>query len=129
MLGAADVGATSMPGGLSPVPTDDPGVVNAMRAAEEYFNRRSNDEFYSMVSNVTSAETEVVAGFLYYLTLELRTTVCRKSSLSQDCPFHEDPQYAKMLSSSSILCFCARCFGFPASTPFSCLQCHKKTKT
>ncbi|XP_062892213.1 cystatin-like [Mobula hypostoma] len=85
-------------GGLQPVPVDDPEVVNATRVAEEDFNRRSNDLFYSAVSDVISAQTQVVSGIMYHLTLELRTTVCRKSSVSQNCPFHEDPQYAKKMT-------------------------------
>ncbi|XP_072102083.1 cystatin-like [Mobula birostris] len=85
-------------GGLSPVPTDDPGVLNATRVAEEDFNRRSNDLFHTAVSNVISAQTQVVSGLMYHLTLELRTTVCRKSSASRNCPFHEDPQYAKKMT-------------------------------
>ncbi|XP_072102082.1 cystatin-2-like [Mobula birostris] len=96
MLTAAEVGETSMPGGLSPVATDDPGVLNATRVAEEDFNRRSNDLFHTAVSNVISAQTQVVAGLMYHLSLVLRTTVCRKAEPRlENCPFHQDPQYAK----------------------------------
>ncbi|XP_062892279.1 cystatin-like [Mobula hypostoma] len=98
MLGAAVVVTPCMPGGLCPVPKDDPGVVNAIRVAEEDFNRKSKDFFYSAVSNVISAQTQVVFVLMYHLTLELRTTVCKKSSVSRNCPFHEDPQYAKRFS-------------------------------
>ncbi|XP_062892278.1 cystatin-2-like [Mobula hypostoma] len=98
MLGAADVGATSMPGGLCPVPTDDPGVLKAIRVAEEDFNHKSSDLFHTAVSNVISAQKQVVSGFMYHLTLELRTTVCRKRSVSRNCPFHKDPQYAKTMT-------------------------------
>ncbi|XP_062892280.1 cystatin-2-like [Mobula hypostoma] len=98
MLGAVVVVTPCMPGGLCPVPKDDPGVVNAIRVAEEDFNSKSSDLFHTAVSNVISAQKQVVAGFLYYLTLELKTTVCRKSSVSRNCPFHEDPQYAKTMT-------------------------------
>ncbi|XP_072101748.1 cystatin-like [Mobula birostris] len=98
MLGAAEVVTPCMPGGLCPVPTDDPGVVNAIRVAEEDFNSRSSDLFHTAVSKVISAQTQVVWVFTYHLTLELRTTICKKSSVSRNCPFHEDPLYAKTMT-------------------------------
>ncbi|XP_062892690.1 cystatin-2-like [Mobula hypostoma] len=83
-------------GGLSPVPTDDPGVLNATRVAEEDFNRRSNNLFHTAVSDVVAAQIQVVSGLMYHLSLALRTTVCRKvEPRSENCPFHQDPQYAK----------------------------------
>ncbi|XP_072102207.1 cystatin-2-like [Mobula birostris] len=98
MLGAAEVVTPCMPGGLCPVSTDHPGVVNAIQVAAEDFNSKSSDLFHSAVSNVLSAQKQVVSGFIYYLTLELRTTVCKKSSVSRNCPFHKDPQYAKTMT-------------------------------
>ncbi|XP_059811211.1 cystatin-2-like [Hypanus sabinus] len=95
MLG---VQAALKTGGLSPVPVDDAGVVNASRVAEKSFNDQTNDLFYSAVSNVKSAQVQVVAGLKYYLTLELRTTVCRKRSVSPNCPFHKNPRYAKTMT-------------------------------
>ncbi|XP_062892491.1 cystatin-like [Mobula hypostoma] len=98
MLGAAEVVTPCMPGDLCPVPKDDPGVVNAIRVAEDDFNSRSSDLFHTAVSKVISAQTQVVWVFTYHLTLELRTTVCKKSSVSRNCPFHEDPLYAKTMN-------------------------------
>ncbi|XP_062892276.1 cystatin-2-like [Mobula hypostoma] len=94
----AEVVTPCMPSNLCPVSIDHPGVVNAIEVATEYFNSKSSDSFYSMVWNVLSAEKQVVAGFLYYLTLELKTTVCKKSSVSRNCPFQEDPQYTKTMT-------------------------------
>ncbi|XP_059811212.1 cystatin-2-like [Hypanus sabinus] len=104
LLGAAAAAAEEerppfLLGGLSPVPTDDPEVVNAIRVAEENFNRRSNDVSYTAVYNVTSAQIQVVEGLMYHLNLELRTTVCRKNEPDlRNCPFHQDPQHAKRMT-------------------------------
>ncbi|XP_055487780.1 cystatin-like [Leucoraja erinacea] len=83
----------SMPGGLNPVSVNDAGVVNASLAAAEAYNRGSNDMYSSRVSRVVEAQTQVVAGILYHLKVELKTTTCRKlqgaSTQSASCPFHQ----------------------------------------
>ncbi|XP_062892689.1 cystatin-2-like [Mobula hypostoma] len=93
--------AVAMPpllGGLYDVRVDSPKVVKATRVAVKAFNRGSNDVHRSAVSNVISAQAQVVAGIMYHLTLELRTTVCRKISVSRNCRFNKDPQYAKTMT-------------------------------
>ncbi|XP_059811219.1 uncharacterized protein LOC132383989 isoform X1 [Hypanus sabinus] len=88
--------AVPMPGGRYDVRVDAPNVAKAIRTAVKAFNRDSNDAYRSEVSNVISAQEQVVEGMMYHLTLELRTTVCRKRSASRNCPFHKNPRYAKV---------------------------------
>ncbi|XP_072101576.1 cystatin-2-like [Mobula birostris] len=85
-------------GSLYDVRVDSPKVVKATRVAVKAFNRSSKDVHRSAVSNVISAQAQVVSGLMYHLTLELRTTVCRKSSVSRNCPFHKNPRYAKTMT-------------------------------
>ncbi|XP_067877800.1 cystatin 10-like [Heterodontus francisci] len=92
-------GQAVMPGGLSPLPVQDPAVLSAASVAVKAFNRQSNDVYYSKVRRVLSASQQVVAGLMYHLKLELATTTCRKTrgqnvKLNQ-CAFHQHPQYSK----------------------------------
>ncbi|XP_078284257.1 cystatin-C-like [Rhinoraja longicauda] len=89
--------ADSMPGGISPLPVNDTGVVSAAQVAAEALNRQSNDLYRSDVARVVEASTQVVAGIMYRLKVELKSTTCRNTQGGRNiknCPFHE-PSLAK----------------------------------
>ncbi|XP_072101640.1 cystatin-like [Mobula birostris] len=102
MLGAAEVVAPCTPGGLCPVLTDDPGVVNAIRLAEEDFNSKSSDLFHSGVECDIGPKTAdgersgVGAHILSHPGAENHRLLT--SSVSGNCPFHKDPRYAKTMT-------------------------------
>ncbi|XP_039214408.1 cystatin-1-like [Crotalus tigris] len=69
-----------VPGGLSPASVTDEGVQNAAAFAVEQYNERSDNTNYFKVLRIVKAETQVVAGAKYYLTVEIGETVCEKSN-------------------------------------------------
>ncbi|KAJ6654162.1 hypothetical protein lerEdw1_007259 [Lerista edwardsae] len=77
LLGAV-MAARTMPGGLMPQPVTDPGVQKAARFALSAYNQASNSLYYSRALRIVSAQTQVVAGLKYYLTVELVNTQCKK---------------------------------------------------
>ncbi|KAM3824727.1 cystatin-like [Vipera latastei] len=72
-----DVG---MPGGLFPVSVTEKGVQEAAAFAVEQYNERSNNPNYFKELRVVKAQSQVVAGAKYYLTVEIGKTVCEKSN-------------------------------------------------
>ncbi|XP_063172981.1 cystatin-like [Candoia aspera] len=70
-----------MPGGISPVPVTDEGVQKAAAFAVEQYNERSQDSTnYFKQLRIVKAQSQVVSGMKYYLTVEMVKTVCEKSS-------------------------------------------------
>ncbi|XP_078062829.1 cystatin-like [Mustelus asterias] len=91
-------GSSVMPGGIAPVDATSPEVLQAVHAAVEHFNRRSNETFLSKMRRVLNAKEQVVTGMLYHLRVKLGTTNCRKTAPNIDlesCQFHPSPALAK----------------------------------
>uniref|UniRef100_A0A6J0UBX0 Cystatin-POGU1 n=1 Tax=Pogona vitticeps TaxID=103695 RepID=A0A6J0UBX0_9SAUR len=65
-------------GALDEVPVSNPGVQEAARFALEAYNRASNSMFCYKPVRVLKAETQVVSGMKYYLTVEIVNTRCEK---------------------------------------------------
>ncbi|XP_019338201.2 cystatin [Alligator mississippiensis] len=83
LLAAAGVGAARavpMPGAPMAVPVTDPGVQAAARAAVGAFNRDSDDPALFRVRRVLAAQSQVVSGVKYHVTVELERTRCRKGA-------------------------------------------------
>uniref|UniRef100_UPI00398F44F4 cystatin-like n=1 Tax=Pristiophorus japonicus TaxID=55135 RepID=UPI00398F44F4 len=110
MLGAAALvlslflgaGQTAgQPGGVSPAAVDDPGVLEAARSVADNYNSRSNQPHLSKVRSVTRASSQVVAGIMYRLTVELGTTVCRKAAAANvdldQCDFQPNNRWSGRL--------------------------------
>nr|J3RYX9.1 RecName: Full=Cystatin-1; Flags: Precursor [Crotalus adamanteus] len=70
----------SMPGGLSPRDVTDPEVQEAAVFAVEEYNARSTNSNYFKALRLVQAESQVVSGAKYYLTMELVKTSCRKTN-------------------------------------------------
>ncbi|XP_007442959.1 cystatin-like [Python bivittatus] len=70
-----------IPGGLSPASPTDDGVQKAAAFAVEQYNTRSTDNTnYFKVLRIVQAQSQVVAGVKYYLTVEVVKTACEKSN-------------------------------------------------
>ncbi|XP_015672096.1 cystatin-1 [Protobothrops mucrosquamatus] len=68
----------TMPGGLSPRDVTDPEVQEAAVFAVEEYNARSTNSNYFKALRVVEAQSQVVSGAKYYLTMELVKTNCQK---------------------------------------------------
>uniref|UniRef100_A0A0A1WCX6 Cystatin E/M n=1 Tax=Echis coloratus TaxID=64175 RepID=A0A0A1WCX6_ECHCO len=69
-----------MPGGLSPRAVTDPEVQEAAAFAVEEYNARCTNDNYFKALRVVEAQSQVVSGMKYYLTMELEKTACRKTA-------------------------------------------------
>ncbi|XP_070806791.1 LOW QUALITY PROTEIN: cystatin-like [Pituophis catenifer annectens] len=69
----------TIPGGLSPKSVSDPGVQEAAAFAVEEYNALSANGHYFKGLRVVDAQSQVVAGAKYYLTMELGKTNCEKT--------------------------------------------------
>uniref|UniRef100_A0A098LYE4 Cystatin E/M n=1 Tax=Opheodrys aestivus TaxID=186591 RepID=A0A098LYE4_9SAUR len=66
-------------GGLSPKSVSDPEVQKAAAFAVEEYNALSANGHYFKELRVVDAQSQVVAGAKYYLTMELAKTNCEKN--------------------------------------------------
>ncbi|ETE59443.1 hypothetical protein L345_14827 [Ophiophagus hannah] len=69
-----------MPGGLFPVPVTTEEVKEAAAFAVEQYNKHSKNANYFKELDIVKAQSQVVSGMKYYLTVEMGKTVCEKSS-------------------------------------------------
>ncbi|KPP66362.1 cystatin-M-like, partial [Scleropages formosus] len=65
---------------------DDPQVTQAARIAVNLYNRQSDDMYMYSVVKVISAESQVVAGVIYYLDVETVRCMKRQSPHMESCP-------------------------------------------
>ncbi|XP_013923966.1 PREDICTED: cystatin-like [Thamnophis sirtalis] len=69
----------TIPGGLFPKSVTDPEVRQAAAFAVEEYNARSANGNYFKELLLEDAQSQVVAGAKYYLTMKLAKTDCRKA--------------------------------------------------
>ncbi|XP_047459655.1 cystatin C (amyloid angiopathy and cerebral hemorrhage) [Mugil cephalus] len=89
------VGYGGLIGGFRDADIHDPGVQNALVFAVNEHNSRTNDMYLSRVMEVVSAQTQVVAGIKYVITVKLGRTACRKSAVGEQCEVHTDLEKAR----------------------------------
>uniref|UniRef100_A0A3B4BA57 Cystatin domain-containing protein n=1 Tax=Periophthalmus magnuspinnatus TaxID=409849 RepID=A0A3B4BA57_9GOBI len=77
---------SSMPGGLRDVDFEDSGMRNALELAVNKHNLAKNDMFRSDVVEVVKAQSQVVAGLKYIITVKMARTNCRKNR-PNECTF------------------------------------------
>ncbi|XP_040206935.1 cystatin-2-like [Rana temporaria] len=70
---------TTMTGGWTRRESDDPKIVEIAKYAVKEYNKQSNDIYAFTLSNVKAAESQVVAGANYKVTVEIGETDCRKN--------------------------------------------------
>ncbi|KAM6915818.1 cystatin-F [Xenentodon cancila] len=68
----------SMPGSLSNISRDNPGLQQVVLTAAYSFNNQSNDAFLFRPSSINRAQRQIVKGIRYNIDLEISRTVCRK---------------------------------------------------
>ncbi|KAM6158123.1 cystatin-M [Rhynchocyon petersi] len=66
---------------LSP---DDPQVQRAAQAAVATYNMGSNSVYYFRDTHIIRAQSQLVSGIKYYLTMEMGSTACRKTAATGD---------------------------------------------
>ncbi|KAK9541748.1 hypothetical protein VZT92_001769 [Zoarces viviparus] len=84
-----------MPGGFVDIDPNNEGLRNALNYAVVQHNRRSNCMFLSQVAEVVKAQSQVVAGTKYVITVRMAKTPCRKNGANDVCAIHEDPAKAQ----------------------------------
>ncbi|XP_059215096.1 cystatin C (amyloid angiopathy and cerebral hemorrhage) [Centropristis striata] len=90
------VGSAALVGGWRDISNDDEGMRSALNSAVVEHNRRSNDMYLSQVSEVVKAQSQVVSGIRYRITVRMGKTPCRKGSVSEVCAVHQDPEQAQV---------------------------------
>jgi cathepsin F len=71
----------AIPGGWSYADPDDENVQKAARLAVNEYEKRTDSMFTSQLVKITKAETQVVAGINYRVTVEIGFTNCRKNAI------------------------------------------------
>ncbi|XP_049746853.1 cystatin-M [Elephas maximus indicus] len=85
---------------LSP---DDPQVQRATQVAVATYNMHSNSVYYFRDTHILKAQSQLVAGIKYYLTVEMGSTACCKTAVTGDrsvdlttCPLATGAQQEKL---------------------------------
>ncbi|XP_004383963.1 cystatin-M [Trichechus manatus latirostris] len=85
---------------LSP---DDPQVQKVTQAAVATYNMGSNTIYFFRDTHILKAQSQLVAGIKYYLTVEMGSTACRKTAVTGDrsvdltiCPLATGAQQEKL---------------------------------
>ncbi|XP_054848844.1 cystatin-like [Eublepharis macularius] len=76
--------AVSLVGGLTDHPVSDPETANVAHFAVQAYNEANDNPLYIREVKLIQAQTQVVSGINYYLTMELAVTECQKSFPSND---------------------------------------------
>ncbi|XP_006101648.1 cystatin-M [Myotis yumanensis] len=98
-----------MVGGVTDLKPTDPQVQKAAQAAVASYNMGSNSLYYFRDTRILKAQSQLVAGIKYYLTVEMGSTACRKSSVTGDrmdlttCPLAAGVQEEKLRCDFEIL--------------------------
>ncbi|XP_005864528.1 PREDICTED: cystatin-M, partial [Myotis brandtii] len=101
--------AERMVGGVTDLKPTDPQVQKAAQAAVASYNMGSNSLYYFRDTRILKAQRQLVAGIKYYLTVEMGSTACRKSSVTGDrmdlttCPLAAGVQEEKLHCDFEIL--------------------------
>ncbi|XP_050612783.1 cystatin-M [Macaca thibetana thibetana] len=91
---------------LSP---DDPQVQKAAQAAVASYNMGSNSLYYFRDTHIIKAQSQLVAGIKYFLTMEMGSTDCRKTRVAGDhvdlttCPLAAGAQQEKLRCDFEVL--------------------------
>ncbi|KAM4591547.1 cystatin C (amyloid angiopathy and cerebral hemorrhage) [Odontesthes bonariensis] len=87
--------SSGMAGGFRDADINDEGVKNALNFAVVQHNRRSNDMYLHNVAEVVKAQSQVVAGIKYVITVKLVKTGCRKDPVNEECNLTSSPVNAQ----------------------------------
>ncbi|XP_075933481.1 cystatin-like [Anarhichas minor] len=84
-----------MVGGCIDIDPNNEGLRNALNYSVAEHNKRSNCMYLSQVAEVVKAQSQVVAGMKYVITVRMAKTPCRKDGANDVCAIHEDPAQAQ----------------------------------
>ncbi|XP_036991237.2 cystatin-M [Artibeus jamaicensis] len=96
-------------GGLRDLEPNDPQVQKAAQAAVASYNMGSNSLYYFRDTRILKAQSQLVAGVKYYLTVEMGSTACQKGAVTGDhvdlttCPLAAGAQEEKLRCDFEIL--------------------------
>ncbi|XP_016063761.1 PREDICTED: cystatin-M [Miniopterus natalensis] len=96
-------------GGRRELHPSDPQVQKAAQAAVASYNMGSNSLYYFRDTRILRAQSQMVAGIKYYLTVEMGSTACRKNAVTGDrmdlttCPLAAGAQEEKLRCDFEIL--------------------------
>ncbi|XP_006039180.1 cystatin-like [Alligator sinensis] len=79
LMGLPALGIT-IPGGLQTISVTNSEVQAATRVAVRAFNQNSNKPHLFRARKILKAQSQVVSGTMYHLTVELQKTQCRRES-------------------------------------------------
>ncbi|KAM9219757.1 cystatin-M [Dugong dugon] len=71
-------------GELRELSPDDPQVQRVTQAAVATYNMGSDTVYYFRDTHILKAQSQLVAGIKYYLTVEMGSTACRKTAVTGD---------------------------------------------
>ncbi|XP_037829456.1 cystatin isoform X2 [Kryptolebias marmoratus] len=86
------VGLGALVGGKMDIDADDEGLQDALNLAVAEYNNNSNNLFYFKNMEVVKAQSQVVEGVLYFITVKMGKTTCIKTSSLEHCPFQTDSE-------------------------------------
>ncbi|KAB5571421.1 hypothetical protein PHYPO_G00224790 [Pangasianodon hypophthalmus] len=90
--------AAAAPGAPVRLSDSDPGLLTALKFAEERYNMLSNGMHIRRVSKIISATRQLVKGVRYSITVEIGRTQCKKSAelhVTEDCEFFQESHKLK----------------------------------
>ncbi|XP_036909150.1 cystatin-M [Sturnira hondurensis] len=96
-------------GGRRDLEPNDPQVQKAAQAAVASYNMGSNSLYYFRDTRILKAQSQLVAGIKYYLTVEMGSTACQKGAVMGDsmdlttCPLAAGAQEEKLRCDFEIL--------------------------
>jgi len=76
--------AFGIPGGWRDANVNDEGVREASLFATQVISDRANSMYHKKLTDVVKAETQVVSGIKYRVSLNMATTKCRKNEKSRN---------------------------------------------
>ncbi|XP_017268388.1 cystatin-like [Kryptolebias marmoratus] len=82
---------SALPGGTTDIDVNDEGLQDALKFAVAEYNRKSNDFFYFKNMEVVKAQSQVVEGVLYFITVKMGKTTCKRNFPNPHCPFQANP--------------------------------------
>ncbi|XP_076018455.1 cystatin C (amyloid angiopathy and cerebral hemorrhage) [Genypterus blacodes] len=91
----AVVGCGLLVGGRRAADVNSEGVQNALSFAVRQHNKATNDQFLVDVVRVLKAETQVVSGVNYFITVMMGRTQCKKTNQEPVCAMQEEPEMAR----------------------------------
>ncbi|MEQ2234970.1 hypothetical protein ILYODFUR_036873, partial [Ilyodon furcidens] len=95
-----------MAGGISKIEDadNDEEFQRVLQFAVIQHNNGTNDTVLHQVTKVLLAESQVVAGTNYIMTVILARTSCEKEGQAENCTIHKEPKHAQNQNQNQLYC-------------------------